>query len=334
MVSSAQSAHLREQLFAAVATLTSRPNTGGTGRRNAHATLFQAAAEGQASDTDQPKNHETGAAGADEASDQSKNETGAADADEASDLQPKHKTEAAGAEGASDKPKGEAKHETGVAALKSTISSKASGAASAVLDKIKTPIGGPTPEQEKPTGGVMTHTTGNDDEDALFRDAQTEVDRVNKLVRDLYETKFKQTFAAVREAATEREDTWKQFILGDHGLATYCSKLKALLEEVETNTEGCRKAQEIWKKTGNPAGDNTAGNKQLLIQGCADTAFKRELRSKTCETTDEKLLCTWLRESVIPEQKWKAWFEPGGKCVIGSEVAFNEPLLKPAELEQ
>ncbi len=45
--------------------------------------------------------------------------------------------------------------------------------------------------------------------------------------------------------------------------------MKKLLEDVETNTDGCRKAQELWKKTGNPTGDNSPGNKQLLIQGCA-----------------------------------------------------------------
>ncbi|CAD7953543.1 unnamed protein product [Amoebophrya sp. A120] len=180
-------------------------------------------------------------------------------------------------------------------------------------------------------------SAGNPEEknlNELFKDAQAEVDRVNHKVKDLFLGNFKQTIEDLRVAAKDRENTWKEFISnGDHGLATYCSKLKKLLEDVETNTDGCRKAQELWKKTGNPTGDNSPGNKQLLIQGCADTAYKKQLKSKTCETTDEKLLCTWLRESVIPENHWKSFFEPGsGACVIGSEASFNQPLLNEADL--
>ena len=59
------------------------------------------------------------------------------------------------------------------------------------------------------------------------------------------------------------------------------------------------------------------------------------LISQQCETLDEPLLCSWLQSSVKANLDLDSYFEaPSGKCVLGSDQEFNEPLLHEEDLEQ
>ncbi|CAD7934382.1 unnamed protein product [Amoebophrya sp. A25] len=117
----------------------------------------------------------------------------------------------------------------------------------------------------------------------IFGDAQGAIDAVNSEAKRLFEGSFSRTFEALRSVTDERQHVWQDLVLGKHGLAAYCSKLKQLLEEVDANTESCQKAQDLWKKKGRAAtpgsgadGDKkpveNANEKHLLIQGCANEA--------------------------------------------------------------
>ncbi len=146
-------------------------------------------------------------------------------------------------------------------------------------------------------------------DDSIFKDAQKHIDQINKRVQDLFENKYKKAYQQLEETSQSRDLVWKRYVLSEGGLADRCRQLHRLLQEVEETKPDCDAAQEEFNRKGivNAAGDNIA---EKSVDGCADTNYTTELRSKRCENVGEPLLCSWLRSKVIPSLHLDEYFLP------------------------
>ena len=78
---------------------------------------------------------------------------------------------------------------------------------------------------------------------------------------------------------------------------------------------------------------------QKLVKACADTSHTHDLQGKTCDTMDEQLLCTYLRDGILPRLHLSRWFDPsagaGGMtdspCVVSDRSLFNRELIDEAD---
>mmetsp|Transcript_113962 Transcript_113962/g.221322 ORF Transcript_113962/g.221322 Transcript_113962/m.221322 type:complete len:240 (+) Transcript_113962:431-1150(+) len=169
------------------------------------------------------------------------------------------------------------------------------------------------------------------------------IDRAN----GLFEGDFQKLVDVHRQLRTLKQaaDTdWKQHSLA---LKKDCDGIIAPLKKLARRQKECLNAQGMLTSLFR---DRAATKSTDPIPGCADTRTGKELvESPTCACAagkesegckdvqpmaDHVLLCSHLRDSLLPKQKLEQVFAEGGRCTVDLGTRFNRELLRPGQPEE
>jgi len=160
------------------------------------------------------------------------------------------------------------------------------------------------------------------------------------------EGEFQKLVDVHRKLKTLKHDAdadWKQHSLA---LKKDCDGIVVSLGKLAKRQKQCVNAQEMLTTLFH---DRAAKKSNAPILGCAETRRGKELiESPTCacatgketegckdvrSVADHVLLCSHLRDSVLPKQKLENVFAEGGSCTIDQGTPFNKELLRPGQPE-
>eukprot|EP00929_Paragymnodinium_shiwhaense_P030865 TRINITY_DN17411_c0_g1_i1.p1 TRINITY_DN17411_c0_g1~~TRINITY_DN17411_c0_g1_i1.p1 ORF type:complete len:249 (-),score=36.59 TRINITY_DN17411_c0_g1_i1:58-804(-) len=158
------------------------------------------------------------------------------------------------------------------------------------------------------------------------------------------ETEYQGMVAAhhqLKALARQREQAFRALA---EPLSKECKNIHDNLKALADAQGSCQKAQEAsLPKLFELKGD---GKYWGSLTGCAQAQKTEGISEQECQcaagtmsagckdteaTTDHRLICTHVREALLPELKLRRLFSPGNPCAVDAKAKYNEALLPTGE---
>lgn len=140
----------------------------------------------------------------------------------------------------------------------------------------------------------------------------------------------------LKELAKQREDAFKQ-LAGP--LQQECKSIHDNLQALADAQGACKQAQDTALPT---LFEMKSKSKWGGVNGCAKATDNDSITAAECKCaagslasgctdaqadSDHRLVCSHVREALLPEMKLRKLFNPGGPCAIDAKAKYNEALL-------